>query len=185
VSNFYLTGYRLLAGLYLNELLLKLLRPYGFHDVYDSHENIYLLYFQTLNLLGGLDSFSRNNLNNVGMINNLKLESALRCFEIGLLANLGYGLNLKTDALSGNVIQSDNYYLFDPQQGFFEYRGKLTGAVNSAVIGSSILQLGLFSESNDCLDITVLRDAKRILRCAIDFQLGNKILYTRKMVPVF
>ncbi len=79
----------LLCGLYMNELLYRVL-PVG-----DPHFNVFFMYKETLLAL------SKN-----------ILAPALRLFEKRLLEYLGYGLPIKL-----NLLNVDYYYRFDPQIG--------------------------------------------------------------------
>ena len=90
-----ITGSNLLSGLYLNELLVKLLAQH------DPHPNIYRAYQNTLNNLQ----------------NNNNIQITLRLFEKQLLAEIGYGLQLTKDA-EGQVIQPNNYYYYKYEHGF-------------------------------------------------------------------
>ena len=101
-----LTGECLLSGLYLNELLMKLLHK---HDPYPQ---LYTIYYQTL----------------------LKLQAqklqqkTLRLFEKNLLEELGYGLQFRHDR-QGHLFAADSYYHFDTEQGFILCESSENGAV--------------------------------------------------------
>ncbi|UTW11808.1 DNA repair protein RecO [Marinobacterium rhizophilum] len=85
----FLQGRALLCGLYLNELLQRLLQPV------DPHPQLYVYYQYALNeLLLGQD-----------------IEGALRTFERRLLSEVGYALEL-----SG--LDAQALYLLQPQGGF-------------------------------------------------------------------
>jgi DNA repair protein RecO (recombination protein O) len=89
----------LMSGYYLNELLLKLLA----HE--DRHEAIYDAYGEALaGLAGGAQS------------------AALRRFERVLLEELGYGVDLARDAGSGEPLEADRYYHFQPGRGVLAVR---------------------------------------------------------------
>ncbi|WP_409523720.1 DNA repair protein RecO [Nitrincola sp. MINF-07-Sa-05] len=86
-----LQGNALLCGLYVNELLQRLLQPE------DPHPRLYLFYTYVLNQLASGDD----------------IESALRLFERQLLEELGYELAL-------NRCEAGAFYRFDPDQGLIE-----------------------------------------------------------------
>lgn len=90
----WLEGTALAAGMYLNELLVRLLPRE------DPHERLFDQYASTLALLDGPD-----------------LARGLRAFEHGLLEALGYGVPLDLDHL-GRDIEPAARYRLEPAQGF-------------------------------------------------------------------
>ena len=46
------------------------------------------------------------------------LEKGLRKFELTLLKEIGYGIDLKFEANTNVKIKSESYYHFDPKVGF-------------------------------------------------------------------
>ena len=104
-----LAAARLMSGFYLNELLLKLLPKE------DRHEGLYDAYASALAQLatGGE-------------------QPALRTFERVLLEDLGYGLDLSRDAVSGRPVESDRYYHFEAGRGVLAVRDGDPGPDNHA-----------------------------------------------------
>ena len=94
----------LLAGFYLNELLLKLTTRH------DALPELFDQYHATLEQLRG----------------GAALAPALRLFEKRLLEVLGYGLDLATEARSGLPIRPDAYYEFHPGLGLLPARARLS-----------------------------------------------------------
>jgi DNA repair protein RecO (recombination protein O) len=94
-----LASSRLLSGFYLNELLLRLLPKE------DRHEGLYDAYASALAALAAGEE-----------------QPALRAFERVLLEELGYGLDLSRDAVSGRPVESDRYYHFEPGRGVLAVR---------------------------------------------------------------
>ena len=93
---FSISGKNILLGMYVNELLYRLLEKYDpLESVFDSYE--FLL--KTL-----------ENLNNP--------IHSLRAFELNLLKELGYGINFRTDSISGDVFLPDDHYNFFVNEGF-------------------------------------------------------------------
>lgn len=90
-----LVGTNLLSGLYINELLVRLL---AWHD---PHPNIFTAYQNTLKHLQ----------------NAKNIQVALRLFEKQLLNKIGYGLALTKD-VTGQAISADNYYCYEYERGF-------------------------------------------------------------------
>ena len=101
------TGRGLGAGLYLNELLVRLIR---------EHEPIPGLYVgyerALLELAAG----------------RVHLEAPLRQFEKTLLDELGYGIDFYHDANTGRTVQADLQYRFDPEVGFSASQQGIPGA---------------------------------------------------------
>ncbi|WP_251357924.1 DNA repair protein RecO [Kangiella sp. TOML190] len=92
---FQLNGINNLCGLYLNELLLKLLIQW------DPHLELFEVYQQTLELLQSSDS----------------PQILLREFELYLLDELGYAIDWTAD-IHGDLIDEKQEYSYIPQQGF-------------------------------------------------------------------
>lgn len=90
---------QLLSAFYLNELLLRLLPKE------DRHERLYDAYGEAL---AGLRA-------RPGHV-------ALREFERVLLDELGYGVELGRDAGSGDKVEADRYYHFEPGRGVYAVR---------------------------------------------------------------
>ncbi|MDC2963791.1 DNA repair protein RecO [Gammaproteobacteria bacterium] len=93
---FAISGKNLFLGMYVNELLYRLLEKFDpLESVFDSYECL-LKKFENLD-----DPIS-----------------SLRKFELNLLKELGYGINFQTDAASGEVFSPDAYYNFFVNEGF-------------------------------------------------------------------
>ena len=99
-------------------------------------------------------------------------EPTLRRFEKRLLNDLGYGLELATTG-DGVPVARDGYYRFASQSGPQLCQPKSPGAV----YGQSLADLQ--AESFD--DPRSLRDAKRLLRAAIDACLDGRSLKSRQV----
>lgn len=151
-----LTGDDLLSGLYLNELLTRLLHK---HDPYPQ---LYKTYQQTLHKLS----------------NDATREKSLRLFEKKLLEEIGYGVQIHCDAQSSKNIQPENFYRFHPQHGFElcleNYTEKLLPTIFS---GKSLLD---FAEEN-LESVTSLHDAKRLMRLVLRPLLGTAPLHSRDL----
>ncbi|SIS91725.1 DNA repair protein RecO [Neptunomonas antarctica] len=86
-----LNGRALICGLYVNEMMQRLLSPY------DAHPHLYVYYQYVLNeLIAGHD-----------------IEGALRTFEHHLLAETGYGLAL-------DLVSDQTVYYFDTENWRFK-----------------------------------------------------------------
>lgn len=154
-NGFGLTGSQLYSGLYLNELLVRLL--------YKEEPSIalYDYYWQALvNLQCGA------------------LEPTLRIFEHQLLAELGYELDLHLDS-SGEPIHSQRLYLYQPDQGFgaIAVRPRHGDFSVRCFSGAELLAI----QRNEYEDNDVLKAAKRLSRLALQPHLGDKPLRSREL----
>ncbi|MEE4378460.1 MAG: DNA repair protein RecO [Candidatus Competibacteraceae bacterium] len=143
---------RLLSGFYINELLLRLLQP---HDPYPLFDD----YHQTLQDLAEFEYE----------------EPVLRIFEKRLLAELGYGLLLDSEAPGNNPIEPTKRYRYILEQGPIAVEGDGAGITLS---GKALL--ALHSESFD--DSSVLREVKRLTRAALEMRLQGRPLKTRTLL---
>ena len=100
-------------------------------------------------------------------------EAALRRFEKRLLRTLGYGMQLTTTD-RGVPVEPDAYYRFAVERGPQACVAEAPGAV----YGRSLTDLE--AESFD--DPRSLRDAKRVLRSAIDTCLDGRSLKSREVM---
>lgn len=97
----------------------------------------------------------------------------LRLFEKRLLDELGYGLSLSHTADTGEAVDAGRRYRFDVRRGPL-----LSGADLPEVSGATLLALS--AESLD--DPVQQREARFILRAALDACLGPQPLRTREML---
>jgi len=155
-----LAGNRLLSGLYLNELLVRLLAA-G-----DPSQEIYQLYKQTIHTL----------------VAGSNLEGQLRIFESQLLTALGYGFGFPEVKVvtksTGGVSESDPCYILS-RDGHFEV---LAGSVQDSVKARcfSAKQLEEISR-DDYTNKDTLRAAKRLMRLALEPLLAGKPLNSGRM----
>lgn len=141
----------LMAGFYLNELLLKLTTRH------DPVPEIFADYRRALNGLRAGGS----------------VEAVLRVFEKRLLEAVGYGVDLTSEAGTGKAIAAEGFYRFEVSHGLVPAREG--GA--EAVAGSSILALA----REELAQGRVLEDARRVLRAALAARLEGKELTTRRV----
>ena len=150
----FLQGESLFIGLYINEVLYKLLHQY------DSHESLYEFYCQLMIQLSaqGLD------------------QAILRRFEIHLLDELGYGLVLDAEAESGNPISAERFYRYIPEHGLRESGEQPTDS-NPLLRGADIIAIA----RGDFEQQSAIRTAKRLTRQVIDFYLDGRELNSREL----
>ncbi len=143
--------------LYLNELLIK------FIEKEDPHPLIFDKYTEVLKSLENLSLKQ-------------KVEAELRSFELILLEELGYGIDLNLEASTGKKIKEDLTYFFDPMKGFLINRMSEITKEDLLFSGQDILNLAKGDFSSD----KTRAASKRILRTALDNHLGKKDLNIRK-----
>ena len=148
-----LQGDRLLAGFYINELVLRLC---GRHD---PHPALYDLYRDSL---AALDSAQA-------------LSSVLRSFEKEALACLGYALPLAEHCLDGSPIEADRRYRFDVEAGAQPLSLEETARGYS---GRTLLAL----LHDDWTDRAAMAEARRLLASALSPHLGGQPLKTAQVL---
>lgn len=146
-----LQGDRVLAGFYLNELLLR------FMQRHDPHPDLFALYAQTVDELRTAD-----------------IEPLLRLFELGLLRESGYALNLEADASTHEPLDAMAVYDFIPEQGAVAAGREDYGLRFS---GAELLAIG----QGRFADLGVQKAARRLLRAVINSHLGDRGLRTRRV----
>lgn len=151
-SRFALLAQALFSAMYLNEVLNRLLA------VEIPQPEIFSLYQHSLQRLtaGG------------------EIEPILRQFELGLLDELGYGLDLAHDSDTGELLASDRYYQLIPEQGLRAVSGNISSPYYFS--GSQLLQVASAQWNNGSLHC-----AKRITRRALTELLGRKPLTSREL----
>jgi DNA repair protein RecO (recombination protein O) len=158
----FLSGFGLMCGFYVNELILRLLP----RD--DSHENLFDAYAESLGRLGRGDPTA----------------AVLRGFEKRLLAELGYAMLLDRDADSGAPIDPARHYLYDPERGPIAANG---GSENPAggfpggemvVRGSTLIDL----DRDDFTSGQTQHQARALMRALISQRLHGQTLHTRSVL---
>jgi DNA repair protein RecO (recombination protein O) len=146
-----LAGQRLLAGYYANELLLRLLAR-G-----DPNGEVFSCYSRCLAQLGEAPSLAR----------------ALRVFELALLRALGYGLELDSDAVTGEPLREELRYVYELEQGL--RRAEPQDSDTDLYSGRDLLALRNLTLDDDAS----LRTAQRLLGRALREHLGERPLKSR------
>ncbi|MGD2073577.1 MAG: DNA repair protein RecO [Gammaproteobacteria bacterium] len=147
-----LRGSALYSAFYLNELLVRLLARQ------DPHPVLYLLYERSL------DRIAKQ-----------PVEPVLRVFEKRLLEEIGYGLLLDFEVEQGEAIQPQRYYDYHLESGPVG----VDGADARGFVFSGASLLALAREELDTPD--ALRDAKRLMRAALNLYLGGRPLRSREL----
>ena len=152
-----LVGENLLIGLYVNELLIRLLGKY------EACVPIFRAY-QNLTVALAADSAP---------------VRALREFELKLLIELGYGVTFDVDASGGKPVQTGRYYSYVPDQGFH----LLPDATHKGAVYKGEVLLAIAAGRLD--DGEVNNSAKTITRAAFAELLGGKPLKSRELFQQF
>lgn len=153
-KNYYFNGETLLYGLYINELLIKLIPRLSPCD------GLFEAYHSLIQLM------------NESSADKHRLMSALRTFEKELLSLLGYGISF-TETLSGEPILSASRYVLHHAQGF-----EISDDQDSFV-GQDLLNI----DQNHLQSAETLQAAKFIMRQLIQSHLGNQQIKTRLLWP--
>ena len=148
-----LRGERLFSGLYVNELLVRLLHRH------DPHPRLFASYTNTLSSLGGTQV----------------LDGVLRRFELELLGELGYGFSLQVEGDSGAPLLADMSYRFNPECGLVRVAAAEPPGSGS-FLGAHLLALGRGE-----FDGAARSAAKSLLRQALASHLGPEPLRSRQL----
>lgn len=148
-----LAGERLFSGLYLNELLVRLLQRH------DPHPELFACYGTTLEALAG----------------EANVAAHLRRFESLLLESLGYHLQPGVDASTGDEVAPDGWYRFDPESGLWP-AGVAEPGGQPLYPGRHLLALAAGDYCGEAAG-----SAKRLLRQALAVHLGDRPLRSREL----
>ena len=151
-----LSGIALYSGLYVNELLARVL---------EQETRFSELFFDYLHCIQALAG------------DNASPEPALRRFELALLGHLGYGVNFTHCAGSGEPVDDTMTYRYREEKGF------IASVVidNKTFTGRQLKALN----AREFPDADTLRAAKRFTRMALKPYLGGKPLKSRELFRQF
>ncbi len=151
-----LQGKALYSGMYMNELILRLL------PIADPHANIFAFYQSALSSLQ----------------NTKDVEPTLREFESRLLMELGYHVDLTCDMLTKAPVVSAANYMLTPLQGVQEMEPNFAAVGAMVIPGSALLEL-----QQDAIELSAQarKVSKYIARVNLDAVLGNKPLRSREL----
>ena len=175
-----LSGKKLYSGIYLNEILLRMLH----RDA--PAEGIFEHYQQCLSELRGSES-----INPRSAASTENIEVHLRQFEWRLLDAIGYQLPCECDAQSGAPIVADAYYRYEINHGFI-YESPISNenfTPRSSVFSGELLlailkDMTTYSHQqqyHDNLSRHLLPEAKRLMRLVLAPHLGEKPLESKKL----
>ncbi len=151
-----LSGITLYSGLYVNELITRVLE----HETRFSE--LFFDYLHCLQALAGVTGSP---------------EPVLRRFELALLGHLGYGVDFLHCAGSGDPVEDAMTYRYREEKGF------IASVVidNSTFTGRDLRALA----EREFPDVSTLRAAKRFTRIALNPYLGGKPLKSRELFRQF
>jgi DNA repair protein RecO (recombination protein O) len=177
-----LAGSSLLSAFYLNELLLKLTT----RD--DPHEGLFEAYDEAI---GGLRAISRSaatgerppvppgGKSGLSPVSGGEVERVLRRFELRLLQELGYALELAREARTQAPIVAEKEYLYVLERGPVEApAGSETPSNAVRLRGHTLIDL----EHGRLEDAATIAQAKSLMRLLINHSLNGQVLATRAMV---
>jgi DNA repair protein RecO (recombination protein O) len=154
-----LEGLGLMCGFYLNELLLRLLPRE------DPHEELYDAYSGSLARLSAREPHA----------------PVLRGFERRMLKELGYAPMLEREAVTGEAVEPERRYIYEPDRGPVAtngQEGRRSPGAEVLVSGRTLLDV-----AHDDYGRAETRDeARALLRALIAHRLGGQTLHTRTVL---
>ena len=149
-----LPGEHLFSGLYMNELLVRLLPKF------DAAPQLFATYGSSL----------------VALNEKRDPELTLRRFELALFEELGYEIQWDKDD-RGQKVSDDRHYLFAHDRGFVEaVEGKAVGVLS----GADLNALNAWYRRSTSLTNHARQSLKRVMRQAVDYQLDGRPLKVRE-----
>lgn len=152
-----LAGEYLFSGLYLNELLVRLLHRH------DPHPGLFACYGETLESLATATDIS----------------ASLRRFEFTLLEVLGYHFDPAIDGHNGTPVVADGWYQYQAEYGLVKCQRQHAGP---APVFSGADLLAIAAGEYRGAQATA---AKRLLREALASHLGDRPLHSRELFRQF
>lgn len=149
-----LAGGLLYSGIYVNELIQRLLHRH------DPHEKIFTGYSGAIQALAQTDC---------------QPEPILRKFELRLLAQLGYGLQLQHEAMLQDEISPDRLYRYDLGSGPVSVNGR--GGIAPVVSGRCLLAMA----QEEFTNTELLGEMKLLMRQVISHYMGGRDLKSREL----
>jgi DNA repair protein RecO (recombination protein O) len=171
-----LSGAALMSAFYMNELLLKLAHRE------DPHEQLFDQYETALGTLSTMPIDARESSANIKLI-----AVALRSFELVLLRELGYALQLSEEADTHTPIAAEIDYAYVMERGpIAAARVALNRHDSYQRHSGDALQLRgktlLDMAAADFSDPMTQQQSKQLMRRAINHLLGDKPLHTRQLI---
>lgn len=144
---------KMMAGFYINEIILRLLHKHeSHHELFDAYDKVLqsLLHDQPENIV-------------------------LRYFEKSLLQSLGYGLVLRNDVVTGKKIIADQDYFYEPDKGpSLLHQDEKS---NRKISGQTLLQI----DSETLSTTEAMFEAKALFKLILQRYLGDTPLASRML----
>ncbi len=168
-----LSGAALMSAFYMNELLLKLAQREDAHEaLFNAYEDAIVTLAVHADAVTGI-------------------AIALRKFEMSLLSELGYALQLSEEAGTHDAINADERYVYVMERGPISVRNVAKNSRQHTephyqsspsdglqLSGKTLLDLA----AGDFSDPQTQAQAKLLMRRAINQLLGDKPLHTRQLI---
>jgi DNA repair protein RecO (recombination protein O) len=151
-----LTGLAMMCGYYLNELLMKLVQ----RD--DPYEGLFDAYGAALHGLAAAQP----------------THAVLRRFEIALLREIGYALQLDTEADAGTPLVAEKRYAYFPERGPLPAGTAGAGSGALELQGKTLLDMARGSFD----DPQTAAESKLLMRWMIGQHLDQRTLNTRQLL---
>ncbi|MEN8176602.1 MAG: DNA repair protein RecO [Pseudomonadota bacterium] len=146
-----LHGRRLYCGVYINELMLRLVPRE------DPADELFVAYEQTLR----------------DLVTTPDIESLLRHFEVRLLKSLGYALPLDR-TVAGESVEAQGYYRYSVEMG-----PEACGEADAGVVkGQTLLSL---AHRHPLAEKRLRQEARNLMRRVLDHYLDYKPLKSREL----
>ena len=145
----------MMLGFYINEITMRLLHKH------EPHAELFLAYESILSRIQQAED------ENV----------LLRYYECALLQALGYGIVLDYDVNTGEVIKSDEQYIYQFDYGPTNAIKNKKEANGVRISGETLLQLSTEKLSGEIC----INEAKHLLRSILNRHLGSKPLASRQL----
>jgi DNA repair protein RecO (recombination protein O) len=161
-----LAGPALLSAFYMNELLLKLMHRE------DPHDALFAAYERAVTALAGL---TRGD----GMVRDI--AGILRRFEVVLVQELGYALQLAQEADSHVPVDPARNYWYQVERGPVDARYVARESNHGdglQLSGKTLVDMA----NNDYADPQTQAQSKQLMRRMINHLLGDKVLHTRNLI---
>jgi DNA repair protein RecO (recombination protein O) len=153
-----LTGEHLFAALYVNELMVRLLRGH------EPEATLFSLYGSALSGLGA----------------RAELQPLLRDFELRVLDALGFGLQFSHEAETGEVLADDGWYYLHQDSGFVRHwqaQEQQQGSAQHLYPGRELYRIA----ERDFSASSTLAYAKRLLRQVLQHHMSERPLTSREL----
>ena len=157
-AGYSLRGEALIHGMYINELLVRVLPRFC------AFSHLFVAYGRAAEQLVMCAS-----------------ESTLRRFELALLSELGYSVNLQTDEY-GQIIRQATHYRYESERGLCAARVDKARSDTAVLSGEQLVRFQQWWDEKRDLDPGDLGALKRLTRVAMTQITSGRKLHTQALV---